>query len=277
MNVIPMRRKDLSDDREIPGLVAVRVVAMAGVLLLHATIPYLEHPMPGLAWPVTDGSSTIVDFAGWSVELFVMPVFLVIAGFLAWQTQFRNGPRAMVRGRLKRLGRPFLFGMIVLLPISAHIWVLGWVTEGHVPLLKLRSFKFDNGIDRDLWGTSHLWFLLYLLTYVFLLAAATRFSERLGRLRLRRPSAGLSIGLLLTACAVIVAVRPEVVWGFQHAFAPVPSKWLYCGSFFWIGVLLARHDPGLSRLGAIGKRWVSPTVMLAIAAVILGRWHLSGG
>ena len=96
-------------------------------------------------------------------------------------------------------------------------------------------------------------------------------------IRSRLSSFAFTVGLLLVVGSLIVAVRPEVVWGFQHAFFPVPSKWAFCGVFFLVGVMLAIHDPNLQRLGTGQARWVSPAAMLAIATVILGRWYLAGG
>ncbi len=251
------------------GLDSVRAFAAVAVVALHSCAPYLTHPMPGLSWPVRDSASPSVDFAFWSIELVVMPLFLVIAGFLAWQSLERAEPIAVVKNRAKRLLIPLLFGIIVVLPLDLYSWVLGWVTEGWVPPVKLRSLKFDGVIDCNLWGLSHLWFLHYLFGYIVILAIGKRFIEKL-----RHSNPVSLIAAWSFVAAIVVFYRPSVVWGFQHAFAPVPSKFVYHGMFFAVGVAVAIVDPRMVRLKSLAPKWVIPCVMLALATVCLGQWHL---
>jgi peptidoglycan/LPS O-acetylase OafA/YrhL len=260
---------------------AVRAAAVVAVVALHAGMPYLTHPMPGLTWSVRDSASPTVDFAFWSIELVVMPLFLIIAGYLAAQTIQRRGPIGLVRNRGKRLLIPLLFGIIVVLPLGLYAWVLGWVTEGLVSPVKLRSLKFDGVIDHDLWGLRHLWFLQYLFQYIVVLAigwAVVKRSARLRRLCLspRICSSPQTLAWMMLAIAMTVLwFRPQVVWGFQHAFAPVLSKWIYHGTFFVAGVGVAFFDPRWSRMQSIAIRWTAPAIAIGIAAVLLGQWHLT--
>ncbi len=278
MHVLPIRTLDRPLAKvNFAGFDVIRAFAALGVVALHACVPYLQIPMPGLSWPVQDTPSSLVDIGFWTIELFIMPLFLVLAGFLAWQTLQRRGPGALVKNRAKRLLLPFLFGCLVILPIDLHLWVLGWVAEGLVEPIKMRSFKFDGVIDRNLWGTSHLWFLQYLFLYVLTFAAWHGARVRFPVVR-RITASAVTIGMLCVALAAITLfIRPQVVWGFQHAFAPVPSKWIYNGLFFAAGLLIASRDPQLSQLQACTSRLIVPAVLLAIAAVTLGRWHLAGG
>lgn len=257
------------------GLDAVRAAAVVAVVALHSGMPYLTHPMPGLAWSVRDSASPTVDFAFWSIELIVMPLFLIIAGFLAAETLARRGPMGLVKNRGKRLLIPLLFGMVVVLPMDLYTWVLGWVTEGLVSPVKLKSLKFDGVIDRDLWGLGHLWFLQYLFQYIVVLALGTMALERLGWRHRPSPSPRVVLVALIGLSIAVLYVRPQVVWGFQHAFAPVPSKWLYHAAFFFAGVGIAVFDPAWTRTRTIATRWAGPAIAMGIAAVVLGRWHLS--
>lgn len=245
------------------------------MVLLHSCVPYLQRPMPGLAWPVKDSASTVVDFGFWWIELFIMPLFLVIAGFLAWRSLQRSGAAALVKNRARRLLAPLLFGLVVVLPLDLYCWVLGWVAEGLVEPVKLKSLKFDGVIDRDLWGLSHLWFLQYLFLYVVGVAAAVFAQQRwkfLKRIRLNLPALTT---IVLLAGSLVLYVRPEVVWGFQHAFLPVPSKWFYSGLFFAFGAALAAHDGQLAWLKRRSQQLVVPAILLSVAAVLLGRWYLA--
>ena len=259
----------------LAGLDAVRVGATLGVVLLHSCVPYVVHPMPGLAWPVRDVTSPVVDVAFWTIELFIMPLFLIMSGFLAWRTLQMHGGSALFKSRCKRILKPLLFGAIVVLPLDLYSWLLGWVTEGLIAPVKLRSLKFDGIVDRDLWGLSHLWYLQYLFLYVTAVAVRAVVCERytvLKRLQIQ-PRVLLLAGLV--TATLILYVHPEVVSGFQHSFFPVASKWFYSGLFFCCGLVLAQHDRDLSRLPALAIRMVIPAVLISIAAVVLGRWHLA--
>ncbi|QDT04290.1 glucans biosynthesis protein [Rubripirellula lacrimiformis] len=269
------------------GLDLVRAAAAIAVVALHAGVPYLKHPMPGLGWTVQDTPSEAVDFAFWSLELIVMPLFLVIAGFFTWRSLGRSQPSGVVRSRAKRLLIPLLFGMLVVLPLDLYLWVLGWVTDGAVPMVKMKSLKFDGSIDRNLWGLSHLWFLPYLFTYVAILAAAKAAWDRWGQrtakfgqgmLRQIQPGSrtidSICIAALAGAASIVLIFRPEVVWGFQHAFLPVASKWTYHAIFFALGVSLAWNDPQLDGLKRWAPRLAIPTLMMGFATIRLGQWQL---
>ena len=284
MDVLPIDRKSAQRETlpaataakaNFAGFDVVRAFAALGVVLLHASIPYAQNPMPGLSWPVRDQPSWSVDVMFWAIEVFIMPVFLLLAGFLAWQTLSRRGPAALIRNRANRLLRPLLFGVLVIMPIDLYIWLAGWLADGLIEPVKLRSLKFDGDIDRNLWGLSHLWFMEYLLLYVVVLAGIAAMARRLpGRLR-RITTPTWVIGSLAAMAVAALAMRPEVVWGFQHAFAPVPSKWIYSGAYFWGGAVLAITDARLDGLKRNAARLVAPALLCSIAAVTLGRWHLS--
>ncbi|MFK8115616.1 MAG: acyltransferase [Rubripirellula sp.] len=288
MDVLPLRLADASRLAEVSppdppakanlaGLDAVRGFAALGVVLLHSCAPYLLRPMPGLAWSMRDTSSPAVDFCFWSIEVFIMPLFLVMAGFFAWQSLSRRGEIKLIKSRAKRLLLPLLFGILVILPLDLYCWVLGWVTEGLIAPVKLKSLKFDGGIDRDLWGLSHLWFLQYLFLYVVSLAIAYRIRKRFTAIQRVRITPKLATALILLAGTLTLYVRPEVVWGFQHAFLPVPSKWIYSGMFFAFGSCLAAHDGSISWLKSHAGRLLGPAIALLIATVFLGQWQVGGG
>lgn len=259
----------------------VRAIAALLVVLLHSAVAYLRYPVPGLAWPTQDGSSRWVDGVFWSIEIMIMPLFLVMAGFLAWQSLQHRGPNNLFRTRARRLVPPLLFGCLVILPLDLYIWIDGWVIDGIVPLRKMRSLKLAPELSEDLWGLSHLWFLPYLLTYVGLLAAWAAASQRFRPVRrttqwLARRSPQEWVAALFLAASTILLVRPEVVWGFQHAFLPIPSKWAYCALFFAAGGLVANRDGQLRSLVAARRRLAPIGIATGMGALLMGYWHLAG-
>ncbi|KAA1258465.1 glucans biosynthesis protein [Rubripirellula obstinata] len=285
MNILPMTS---DSSREVHpqagpptnfvGIDAIRAFAAIAVVVLHALVPYLKHPMPGLVWSVSDSPSSFADGVFWSIELFVMPLFLIIAGVLTFQSwQRRNDANQLVRSRAKRLLRPLFFAVLVILPIDLYIWVLGWVSEGLVPLVKMKSLKFDDSLSKDLWGLSHLWFLHYLFSYVVIFAGFMVVRQKIARLK----NLTLSMPAIVACCWIIASLvilfRPEVIWGFQHAFAPVASKWIYNGCFFVIGVAIANFDPSMIRLRSISPRWAAVAACTLLLTVPLGIWSLDSG
>ncbi len=263
------------------GLDAVRAGAALGVVLFHACVPYLQNPMPGLSWTVRDSANASIDWLFWGIEVFIMPLFLVLAGFFAWQTLSRRGvhlgARTLVTNRAKRLLIPLAFAVCVVLPLDLYIWVLAWVAEGIVEPIKLKSMKFDGVVDRDLWGLSHLWFLLYVFLYVVVTAIVARVNVLRNAVRKVAEKPALAFTVLAISAAVTLGVAPNVVWGFQHEFYPVLSKWIYSGTFFAAGLLIAKVDPSLSRFQNKTRMLGIASVMLLLTAVSLGRWHLAIG
>lgn len=269
--------RSATNDGSIEGLHYIRAAAAFAVLALHAMVPYVGRPMPGLAWPISDHRSSMIDGAFWGIELFIMPLFLLMAGYLAARSLDRGDAKSLWRSRLPRLAIPLLVATIVILPMELYLWVAGWVIEEVVPIRKLKSLKFDDSVGQHLWGTAHLWFLVYLLSYIGLLTIGGRMksSRIVSGMKpfLRRSKMPLAIALMMSAGAV-VAWRPEVVWGFQHATLPVPSKWVYCGICFLVGVLLFHADDGLRSIARRVRPISLATAAATAAAMWLGFRHL---
>ncbi len=277
MNAIPFQSEPVPPEpkQSFAGFDAVRALAALGVVLLHACVPYLKNPMPGLVWSVRDTPSETVDRLFWGIEVFIMPIFLVLAGYLAWQTLSRRGPKSLVSSRTKRLLLPFFFAVCVVLPIDLYIWVLAWVGEGTVEAVKLKSLKFDGVVDKDLWGFGHLWFLHYLFFYVVITSVIFKFDLlRMICAKFSRSPVFAAAGLCLVGFCTL-SIAPEVVWGFQHEFYPVPSKFLYSGTFFAGGLLIASVDPSFAWFRERARVMVVLSVMLLASAVLLGQWHLA--
>ena len=274
---------DMADEDQKASRVAawewLRAGAALSVVMLHASAPYLWHPMPGLTWSVFDRPSHIVDVVGWGIELFIMPLFLVMAGYFALPLWQRLGSGGFLRHRARRLLGPLAFAIAVILPMDLYVFLLGWVVEGQIEPRKMRSLKFEAGIDTDLWGLSHLWFLQYLFLYCLVLAAVAVALRRTGIVRTGRhisqpKQAALAAVGWAAVATLTLALHPEIVFGFQHSFLPVAPKWIYSGAFFAAGIWLAAHDDGLRRTMRDGWKWLAVGIVSAVAALHLGLRHL---
>ncbi|HBJ35644.1 MAG TPA: hypothetical protein DDZ51_13045 [Planctomycetaceae bacterium] len=263
----------------------VRAGAAILVVYLHAGVAYLNHPMPGLVWATQDAPSGVVSHLFWSIELFIMPLFLLLAGFFAYRSWNASGDLGLIRSRAQRLLVPFLAAAVVLLPIDYLIWLVGGVIDGSVSADRLWPPKFPRDMRQHLFGFAHLWFLLYVFLYCVALAGF----GLLRRHAIATPNLGepggdrfgkSSQALFVSACALpligvcVLIWAPEVVFGFQHGFAPVASKWIYSGTFFFGGLALAAFDPRMSFSTANAERLIGVGAVCGFAAILLGQWAI---
>lgn len=294
-------------EREL-GPDVVRAIAAFLVVYLHASIAYLEPAMPGLAWPIRDTPSRFIETTFWLIEIFIMPLFLIVAGFYAQRSWANGGGRGLVRSRVQRLLKPLVFAAVVLLPLEYYLWLTGWVIEGTIPADRLWTWKVPREARQHLMGTAHLWFMLYLFLYcVALSAMAGLFPGSLGRRRQAttllpedmpsgRSTWFTSVGKLarrrntmrwddchvrraqsvgvLVAGIVILSIAPQVVFGFQHGFLPVPSKWLYSGTYFLGGAWIAAQDQGWRICSRHAGRFAIGGLICGIAGVLMGQWAI---
>lgn len=238
------------------GLDWIRGLGAVAVVLLHAGIPYLTTPMSGLAWPVRHPApDPAINALFWGIEACVMPLFLMLSGYVTWRSLSHRGTREFLLQRVERIGYPLLAAACVLLPLELYLWMLGWVGDGLLSWKDFREVRLGP-LRQDVWGLSHLWYLQYVLFYSVLLALGTGLADR-WRLRsgadstIRlQPTAGLrrlAVPGIVVAIAAVLWWEPAVVLGFQHSFLPVPAKFAYCGLFFAWGVLEASRPAGQPR------------------------------
>ena len=147
---------------------------------------------------------------------------------------------------------------MVILPLDLYCWVGSWVAEGLASPVKLKSLKVDPPLGENLWGLSHLWFLQYLFLYITCLTGLALLTRRYPWIKGFQPDLRTSLILTVVASSAVLYFEPQVVWGFQHSFLPVPAKWLYSGIFFTLGLLLAIHDPKLMQVRQWATRLSAP-------------------
>lgn len=223
----------------LPGLEWLRAGLTLAVVLLHAGMAYLTRPFPGLVWSTHDQPSVLADWVCWGVNAVVMPGFFILGGYGAAGLLKKLGPEEMAKHRLRRLGGPFLLGCVLILPLALYVWLLGWAADGIVPLKKLKSLKFDNGVDDGLWGVAHLWFLQYLLLFCLGYAAWRRFVPEASPRSLMRLNAFPAMCCLMLVSMASLAIDPQIVIGFRHSWYPLPAHIGYYLPMFVFGTIWA--------------------------------------
>lgn len=233
------------------GFDALRAGGMLLVVLLHALAPYVVRRMPGLLWPTFDSSPHVaMDAIFWSIECFIMTLFFAISGYFACALYRRRGVAGFFWNRSRRLLLPLVLATLIILPITAYVWVFGWFLEGKVAAVKLRSFKFEDSVAADFFGFAHLWYLQYLTLYCLAMSGLLALGNWWKRVvATNQPVKSIWIPLLaFLACGGLLVVDPEIIVGFQQSILPVGTRLLYFAFIFGVGVWLFERKDAISLL-----------------------------
>jgi glucans biosynthesis protein C len=240
----------------------LRGLAMLAGVLFHAALAYspLVHPL----FPTADRrNAVVVDVAIWFLHLFRMPVFFVVAGFFTALQVERRGLGGMFRSRMLRIGLPFLaFAPLVHLTLSWSTFHAVETSLHPSPLLAwIRDLQEAGPLPPHPPGTSHLWFLYYLMLFLVLLwVVRTLELSRLGALVASLHPAwiiGLLPFVLAPALASVPAPHPA-----PESFLPQFWALTYFGAFFALGYLMHGHPRFM-------RRCLRPTVALLAGSLLL--------
>lgn len=272
--------KTTAATNRIYALDALRASIMILGVFLHGAVPYMQVPMPGLLWPVTDPSSGwTYDLVLWYIHGFRIPLFFLIAGFFSAMLYDLRGSRAFLLHRLRRVGLPLIAAIVLILPPTYYIWSWGLVEQDILTWREVIRFTHDDRqLKNQLLGLAHLWFLQYLLIYYLLYYL----------LRSRLPALlefPLRIRLLerwwwpLTLVAVtfpILWLHPEIYTDYENRWTPEPWGLIYYAIFYLVGSHLYRVRDQLQRLIAPGPYFVIASLVIFSALFQILRWRLTG-
>lgn len=208
----------------------LRVIAFALLILFHAGLLYvswhynLKSPrlVPELEW-------LLLTFSVWR-----MPLLFLISGVACRFLIGKLGPGAFALDRLRRLAPVILFGMFVVIPPQTWIELVakGVTQQGYLDFWWSSYLAADQTMVAPLGKTmptwDHLWFVVYLLVYCLLFAAAFGLTRRWVREPARLP------GWLVAAPALWLAgsnVLIDVAAPLTHALV---NDW--GGHIKWVGL-----------------------------------------
>lgn len=267
----------------------LRALAAILVVMLHAAIPYMSHPLPGLYWSIPAiERSDVVNLLGWAIDGFVMPVFFIMNGYFAARLLQQRGAGAFLRHRLSRIGGPFLLACALILPMDLYIWMTGWVICDLISMDELLALKIHSDIGDALHGVSHLWFLQYVLLYC--LGAcwlsqlwqhwhvdtpekgpSNKHQDRAAQSHARSFGSRLAIAILPLLAGILVAGsilwwQPRIVIGFRHHWVPMWENLIFYLVPFSLGWFWERHSS--ARL-LPEFRWGVQLVLAGLAFVVM--------
>ncbi len=238
----------------------LRVLVIAGVIVLHAATAYLA-PIAG--WYYEERTTSSVWLALLSGPALIGATFalgplFLLAGWLSARSLARRGPGGFAGSRLLRLGVPLAVYVLLIDPLTAYLGG-GWRT---VPL---GSRPMEVSV---------LWFVAALLAFSVAYAALRRIRPA------PAPRRSLRIRVLAAAAAVI-AVTSFAIWQLWPANAVMflnlrAGSWPQGAVLFALGVLgeeagwLKELPPALTRrLGRVAAAGVTALVILMVSLVVI--------
>jgi peptidoglycan/LPS O-acetylase OafA/YrhL len=248
----------MDTQQRLHSLDAVRAFALLSGIVLHAAMTF----MPGLAafgFPADVSQSPQLQTAFFVIHIFRMSLFFFIGGYFARRLFHRDGQKAFVRDRLKRIGIPMLAGWLFFGPLAM---VLVYVAFGPSLPAGVTPPK-PNGFP---WA--HIWFLYYLaMLYVIVLAVRAVFVHWFDADGQRRGRLDAWLSKLLENPAGVAVIAAPVAIGLYSAPSWIPwsgipspdtgllpssAALIGFGVAFGFGWLLQRQRDGFAAMRA---RW----------------------
>ncbi|MFL6659680.1 MAG: acyltransferase family protein [Massilia sp.] len=215
-------------------------------IVLHVAVNHLTGPS---LLPFKDRDlSLFADLILIFIHAFRMPVFFVLAGFLAAMMVDTRGYQAMLRNRVRRLALPFVvfwpllfIGLGLLVVVYRHLMALG--TLGFDTSLMPRPQPGHSPFN-----TMHLWFVYDLFILCLIgggMAAIARFLPA----RLLQGAQTLLTALARRWWGFAVLAIPLAIVGTGYragilaqtgSFIPRPDELTHYGMFFLIGWVIYR-------------------------------------
>ena len=255
-------------DFRVHGMDALRVLAIALVLVWHAAFPYSRVKLPDLEWLVFDRRGSLVyDALIWWCMCIAMPLFFFLAGFNAAKLHSLGGTRAFIRNRVTHIVKPFIFIGGALLPVIYLVWSWGWIASGRLTPHEMWTMNPDDPlIKRNLLGPGHLWFLEYLVVMYAVFLLSKKLPFKLPGAAALSPVAPFLFAL---PTAAVLYFRPEPFYDFHNSFIPDPFRLAYNGLYFLGGVCLFAERRGI---GALGRRAAAHLMLSVLTFSILLRY-----
>jgi glucans biosynthesis protein C len=265
----------------------LRAVVILVVLAFHSVLAYVqfipmhssgfnEPPYGWRAFPIMDSHRWFgFDlFCAWQ-DVYLMSLMFLLSGLFVWQSLARKRSWGFVRDRLRRLGVPYAFGVLVLVPIAVYP---AYLATGGDPSL---TEYWHHYIALPFLPNGQLWFLWQLLALNFVAAVVNliapnalktlgRWSGEAGR----RPSLYFAVLIAVSVVAYVPSALVFTPWAWSDS-GLLSVQWsrplLYCVYFFaGVGIGMGGIDAGLTAAdGALGRRW---RLWLAVALVSLFVW-----
>lgn len=232
------------------AFVVMLVVLHHALMAYHSLLYYFKTDLVAKTIPVTNLLNPIFDEAKWSgfntiIKLndsFFMSLLFFISGFFIWGSLKRKGVKLFLYERFKRLGVPFVMGVITIVPLAYYPAHLQWgLSDGIV----VNYFEFWLEFVKSgfpLGGP--LWFLWVLLGFncVAVFVFKSRLEAKVKSWKIfSRP---ILFFVVLVAISALVWIPCEIllgsVWKGIGPFSFQVDRLLHYFAYFFVGALVGR-------------------------------------
>jgi len=268
----------------------VMLVVLHHTILAYSNFGFLNPYDPMATYsPVVDGEKSIVfDLLVRLNDSFMMPLLFLVSGLFVWSGLQRRGTRQYLFTRLKRLGIPFLFGVLIV-PVAFYPTML------EIDLVfgiekSFGAFYFDF-IRGGFSQAGPLWFVWVLFAFDVLAATAYAISRSSGspdskrsRPLVDRPGLFAVALFTLSVAAYIPMIKAVDVsrWAGVGPFKVQISRLFLYLVYFVAGVAMGARGLGRSAFrkdGPVAKYWwvwgfLSLAAVFAIAFPFMTIWTL---
>lgn len=236
--------------------------------MVHASIPYMVSETP--IWPVNDRGSWFFDVLVFESHLFVMELFFMISGFM-FAIQLKGAPlQFIITNRLKKIALPFVFGLVLLVPVVLSLFSLSQHTGFTFFQMDIILQSYINawqlGLEK-LFPTAHLWYLYYLIIFYII---TVLFRNLFAIKRTLRLSKILLLGISISSICMFFMDR----WIVDNPLTLTPElpSLLHFYFFFALGLIVFSSYELLDELKKKYKYYLGVGIFLALGSVIPQFW-----
>lgn len=227
--------------RRVHALDNLRACMMWLGVVLHVAVNHLSAPS---MLPFKDKEvSLVADQTLIFIHSFRMPVFFVLAGFLAAMMVDTHGYHAMLRNRLRRIALPMavFWPIVFVLTVVLVFAFRHMMANGTFGMSMADAPRHDP--DRPALNTLHMWFIYYLLLFCLIAGAACAVEKHVSE-GIKSTVRGLFDMLAKNWWGFAVLAIPMAVIGASYhagmltltgSFIPNFNEIVHNGMFFMFG------------------------------------------
>lgn len=253
----------------------LRAVVILGVLAFHSVLAYLgflgpsafafdSPPYEWRAFPIIDAHRWFgFDVFCASQDVYLMSLMFFLSALFTWSSLVRKRPRKFLGDRLLRLGVPFTFALIVVMPLALYpVYRVTAVDPG------LGAYA-RHYLALPFWPNGPMWFIWQLLALAIVAAGVHRWApqwvDSLARWssgaanRPGRYFIGLAVASALAYVPMALVFTP-LAWSNHGPFAIQFSRPLLYAVYYFagLGVGACGLERGLlAPAGMLARRWAA--------------------
>ena len=217
----------------------IRYLMVLLVVVLHSACGYSNNTQ---WWAVNDSNSIFFDYLLGMLGVFLMPTLFFIAGYFALPSLHEKGKWLFIKSKLKRLGIPWLLGVVLVVPIYnfinlysrdypiSHLSLWSRFVENIKGALSLHTGFITSPLQ---FQHKHFWFISLLLVFftifAFLHDAKKRWITKERANSKSKVQTTKSILLVLTLVSFLTAVITFFIYGIFHG-TPNKDPWITVAS-----------------------------------------------